>query len=102
MICKWLSDDDQEICCNGECPACADFCPCANYQDICRYAEKAQTVKLVDADKLYTDISDLRKNHIIGGDGYHDECVRNRTVLDALTIIAQAPVVKEVRINADD
>ena len=27
MICKWLSDDDQEICCNGECPACADFFP---------------------------------------------------------------------------
>ena len=42
MNCKWLSDDDQEICCNGECPACADFCPCANYQDICRYAEKGE------------------------------------------------------------
>ena len=39
LDCKWLSDDDQEICCNGECPAAADFCPCVNHPGVCRYEE---------------------------------------------------------------
>ena len=29
--CKWLSDDFMEICCNGDCPACTDFCPTTNF-----------------------------------------------------------------------
>ena len=38
-VCKWLSDSFSEICCNGDCPACADFCPCVNYPGLCRYYE---------------------------------------------------------------
>ena len=39
MTCKWLSDDFSEICVNGDCPACADFCPCVRYPEICKYSE---------------------------------------------------------------
>lgn len=39
MTCKWQSDDFSEVCVNGECPACADFCPCVRYPEICKYAE---------------------------------------------------------------
>jgi hypothetical protein len=38
--CKYLSDDDQEICCNGDCPVCADFCPVVNYPTICVHYEE--------------------------------------------------------------
>ena len=41
MRCKWLSDDFSEVCVNGDCPACADFCPCVHYPEICRLAEDA-------------------------------------------------------------
>lgn len=37
--CKYLSDDFNEICVNAESPCCADFCPCVNYPQICKYAE---------------------------------------------------------------
>ena len=36
-VCKYLSDDFSEVCVNGECEACADFCPCVNYPTICKY-----------------------------------------------------------------
>lgn len=39
MTCKCVSDDDQEICVNGDCPACGDWCPCINWPEICKYAE---------------------------------------------------------------
>lgn len=38
--CKWMSDNGQEICCNGECAVCADFCPLVNYPAICTYYEE--------------------------------------------------------------
>ena len=38
MDCKWLSDKFTEICTNGDCPACGDFCPCSHYPEICRYS----------------------------------------------------------------
>ena len=38
-LCKWLSDGYSEICVNGDCPACADFCPTVRYPEICKYAE---------------------------------------------------------------
>lgn len=38
--CKWLSDDDQEICCNGDCPVCADFCPLTAYPWLCKCYEE--------------------------------------------------------------
>ena len=37
--CKYLSDDFREICVNDDCPVCADFCPVANYPEICKFAE---------------------------------------------------------------
>lgn len=39
MKCKWLSDGFSEICVNGDCPVCGDWCVCANYPEICRYSE---------------------------------------------------------------
>lgn len=43
MTCKWMSDDGQDICCNGDCSYAADFCPyimCgADAQKLCIYAE---------------------------------------------------------------
>lgn len=40
--CKWLSDDFNEICCNGDCPACADFCPVVDLPGLCRYEEREE------------------------------------------------------------
>lgn len=40
--CKWLSDDFNEICCNGDCPACADFCPAVDLPGLCRYEEREE------------------------------------------------------------
>ena len=40
--CKWISEDDQEICCNGACPMRADFCPLVAYPWLCKYYEEAQ------------------------------------------------------------
>ena len=37
--CKWLSDDDQEVCVNAGCLVCADFCPVTQYPEICKFAE---------------------------------------------------------------
>lgn len=39
MECNWLSDDFSEVCVNGDCPACADFCPAVYYPEICRFYE---------------------------------------------------------------
>lgn len=40
MTCRWLSDDEfHEVCVNGDCPVCADFCPVLIYPEICKYAE---------------------------------------------------------------
>ena len=36
--CKWCHDFNG-VCCNGDCPACADLCPCWHYPEICRYVE---------------------------------------------------------------
>lgn len=38
--CKYLSDDDQAICCNADCPCVADFCPVAYWPEICKYREE--------------------------------------------------------------
>ena len=45
--CKYLSDDFNEICVNAESPACADFCPCVNYPQICKYAENDPMVTYI-------------------------------------------------------
>lgn len=45
--CKYLSDDFNEICVNAESPACADFCPCVNYPQICKYAENEPMVTYI-------------------------------------------------------
>ena len=37
--CKYLSDSFDEVCCNPDCPACADFCPTVHYPGLCRYEE---------------------------------------------------------------
>lgn len=50
MECKWLSDDFSEICTNGDSPACADFCPCTEYPEICKFAEEATEPAQADAD----------------------------------------------------
>ena len=35
--CKHIKD---EICSNDDCPAVADYCPCTQYFDICKYFEE--------------------------------------------------------------
>ena len=37
--CKWLSDQYDAICVNDDSPACADGCPCLNYNELCKYYE---------------------------------------------------------------
>lgn len=37
--CKYLSDDFSQVCVNGDCPVCADFCPVTNCPEICKFAE---------------------------------------------------------------
>lgn len=36
MKCKWEQDD---FCVNADCPYVADFCPCSEFQEICKYCE---------------------------------------------------------------
>lgn len=43
-VCKWLSDDFNEICTNADCPICCDFCPLSNYPVVCRYYEPKEDV----------------------------------------------------------
>lgn len=31
---SWMQD---EVCVNADCPACADYCPVANYPGVCRF-----------------------------------------------------------------
>lgn len=45
MNCKWISDDFNEICVNGDCEARGDFCPCVNYFEICKYYEESEETK---------------------------------------------------------
>ena len=40
--CKYLSDEYNEVCVNADSPACADFCPCANYPELCKYYEDVE------------------------------------------------------------
>ena len=35
--CKWMRD---EICVNDQCPMCADYCPVADYEGVCRFEER--------------------------------------------------------------
>ena len=37
--CKYLSEDFSEVCTNGDCPVCADFCPVTQHPEICKFAE---------------------------------------------------------------
>ena len=41
-VCKWLSDDFNEVCTNADCDCVADFCPCVNWPQICRHAEPVE------------------------------------------------------------
>lgn len=52
MTCKYCKD---EFCTNVDCPACADYCPCQNYDyvELCKIAEKRAeklTDKLIEED----------------------------------------------------
>lgn len=38
--CKWISDDFSQICCNGDCPLRADFCPVADVPGVCKYEDR--------------------------------------------------------------
>ena len=49
--CKWLSDDFSQVCVNGNCPVCADFCPVTNFPEICKFAE-FEGQKRTNGDKI--------------------------------------------------
>lgn len=59
MKCRWLSDEFSAVCTNGKCPACADFCPCVNYQGICKFAEAENEIDgynvLVEGEDVLTE-----------------------------------------------
>lgn len=38
-MCKFNKD---EICVNADCLACADYCPCSEYEEICKYYEESE------------------------------------------------------------
>lgn len=40
--CKWCHD---EFCTNDQCPMCADYCPVADYDGVCRYEERETETK---------------------------------------------------------
>lgn len=52
MTCKYMSDDGQDICCNGDCSYVADFCPyilCGDgCQKLCKYAEEKERERYED------------------------------------------------------
>ena len=41
-VCKWLSDDYDEICVNADSPYVADFCPCVDLPRCCVYFEEKE------------------------------------------------------------
>ena len=36
--CRWMADN--EICCNSECPMCADYCPVMYTEGVCRFEDR--------------------------------------------------------------
>lgn len=40
-LCKWMAEPE-EICCNADCPMCADFCPVAYADGVCRFGEREE------------------------------------------------------------
>lgn len=49
--CKWLSDDFNEVCTNGDCPACSDFCPAVHHPGICKFMELEHAAWKTDSDR---------------------------------------------------
>lgn len=41
-VCKWLSDDLNEICVNADCPYCTEFCPITEHPRCCVYFEEKE------------------------------------------------------------
>lgn len=39
--CKWMADN--EICCNADCPLCADYCTVADTPGVCRYEDRKRS-----------------------------------------------------------
>lgn len=37
--CIWMQD---EICVNDQCPMCADYCPVADIEGVCRFEERGE------------------------------------------------------------
>jgi len=37
--CKWMQD---EICVNDQCPMCADYCPVADIEGVCKHEEREE------------------------------------------------------------
>lgn len=50
MACIWF-DEESEVCLNGDCPVCADFCPLFEYKGVCRY-EELENRKMTNADRI--------------------------------------------------
>lgn len=65
MICKYCKD---EFCTNANSPACADYCPCVEYVELCRfYEEECKTNKLtLEEAEIYKEFDILIDDTIIG------------------------------------
>ena len=44
-VCKWLSDDFNEICVNADCPYCTEFCPITEHPRCCVHFEEREETK---------------------------------------------------------
>lgn len=44
-VCKWLSDDYDEICVNVDSPYVADFCPCVDLPRCCVHFEEREVTE---------------------------------------------------------
>lgn len=43
--CRWNHD---EFCVNADCPMCADYCPVADYPDVCRFEDRGDDYRIGD------------------------------------------------------
>lgn len=70
--CKWMQD---EVCVNADCPMCADYCPVADIEGVCRFEEMREKKRLIDIGPFESgkDIVSCAIRQYLSGDGYHRE-----------------------------
>ena len=60
--CKWMQD---EFCANDACPMCADYCPVAQYEGVCKYEDRRNNKPLSDAEWYFRQWQDGDKEWFV-------------------------------------